>query len=128
MVLDTKKSNFENQKCLRFHIWFIMTLYYKMWHIITKWDSYFTIKCIRLFAVKCGSFITYSLIIAQYVNFKMRQLLQNVTFIAKCVEISHIKKSIFFKCSKYWKLTRNSNLRDFRRSFLGKYIHVTFIS
>ena len=30
MVLDTKKSSFENQKCLRFHIWFIMTLYYKM--------------------------------------------------------------------------------------------------
>ena len=30
MVLDTKKSNFGNQKFLRFHILLIRILYYKM--------------------------------------------------------------------------------------------------
>ena len=30
MVLDTKKSVFGSQKWSRFHIWFIMALYYKM--------------------------------------------------------------------------------------------------
>ena len=30
MVLDTRKSNFMSQQWLQFHIWFIMTLYYKM--------------------------------------------------------------------------------------------------
>ena len=34
MVLDTKKSNFGKQQCLRFHIWFIVTLYYKMWQTL----------------------------------------------------------------------------------------------
>ena len=47
MVLDTKKSNVANQLCLRFHIWFIMTLYYKVGQTllqnataITKCDVY----------------------------------------------------------------------------------------
>ena len=33
MVLDTKKSVFRSQWWLRFHIWFIMTIYYKMGQI-----------------------------------------------------------------------------------------------
>ena len=38
--------------------------------------------------------------------------------------------TIFFlpNCRKNWKLTRNSNLRDFKISFSGNYIHVRFIS
>ena len=34
---------------------------------------------------------------------------------------------LFFKYSKNWELTRNSKLRDFRRSPFGYYIHVIFI-
>ena len=30
MVLDTKKTIFRSQEWLWFHIWFIMTFYYKM--------------------------------------------------------------------------------------------------
>ena len=30
IILDTKKSNFGTQYWLWFHIWYIMTLYYKM--------------------------------------------------------------------------------------------------
>ena len=36
MVLDTRESNFVNQQWLQFHIWFIMTLYYKMQQILLQ--------------------------------------------------------------------------------------------
>ena len=58
MVPDTKKSNFGNQKLLRFHIWFNMTLHYKMRQkllqnvtasFITKYGKTFITKCVRLF-------------------------------------------------------------------------------
>ena len=35
---------------------------------------------------------------------------------------------LFIKCTKNQKLARNSNLREFRRSSFGDYMHVTFIS
>ena len=41
IILNTKKSNFGNQQCLRFHTWFIISF----WHFITKCDSYFITKC-----------------------------------------------------------------------------------
>ena len=36
MVLDTKKSNFGNQQCLRFHIWFTVALFYKIRHTLIE--------------------------------------------------------------------------------------------
>ena len=64
LVLDTKKSNFRNQKCLRFYISFIMTLYYKMRPLfyykmrerfITKYVSCFITICDSSIR-KCGSY------------------------------------------------------------------------
>ena len=36
MVLDTKKTIFTRQEWLWFHIWFIMTFYYKMRQILLQ--------------------------------------------------------------------------------------------
>ena len=36
MVLDIRKCNFGSQQCLWFHIWFILTVYYKMQQILLQ--------------------------------------------------------------------------------------------
>ena len=36
VVLDTKKSNFGSQEWLWFHVWLIMTLYYKIQQILLE--------------------------------------------------------------------------------------------
>ena len=36
MVLDTKKTIFTSQEWLWFHIWFIMTFYYKLQQILLQ--------------------------------------------------------------------------------------------
>ena len=46
MALDTRKSNYGSKWWLRFHIWFVMTLYFQnTTDVITKFDSYFIAKC-----------------------------------------------------------------------------------
>ena len=60
MVVDTKKSNFGNQQGLWFHIWSIMTLYYKT-------REKFITKCVSCVLKKC------------------KVLLQNAAVIKKCV-------------------------------------------
>ena len=65
----------------RFYIWFIMTLYFKMREILlqnTTADYYkmrhkFITKCVRFFCCKMPQFYC-----------RMRQLLQNATFITNC--------------------------------------------
>ena len=70
IVLDTRKFNFGSQWCLRFHIWLIMTLYYKMRHIITKCDSYFITKYDK-------SLLQNATVLGSY--YKMLRLLQNAS-------------------------------------------------
>ena len=78
----------------RFHIWFIMTLYYncdryyyKMRQLFCyKMRQKFITKCVRIFITKCDNFVTkcdrcYKL---RRFYYKMRQLLQNATFITNC--------------------------------------------
>ena len=36
MVLDTQRSGFGSQQWLWFNIWFILTLYYKMWQMLLQ--------------------------------------------------------------------------------------------
>ena len=65
--ITTNKSNFGRQEYLRFHIWFIMTLYYNKcdsgYYNLRQLFYYkirqrFIIKCARFFFAKCDSFIT----------------------------------------------------------------------
>ena len=71
MVLDTRKSHFVNQQWLQFHIWFIMTLYYKMRQILLQNET---------------------IILLQNVSDCFPQnatvLLQIATFITKCVKFT----------------------------------------
>ena len=80
MVLDTRKSNFVNQQWLQFHIWFIMTLYYKMRQILLQNETIILLQFQIVFHKM------------QQFYYKLRQLLQNAsnllqntTAIAKCV-------------------------------------------
>ena len=100
IVLDTRKSNFGSQQWLRFHIWFIMTLCCKMRHKIrqlfySKIRQKFITKCVSFFITKCDSFNTkfdsYNKMRQFY--YKMQQLLQNATFVTKCVSTYPIYKS-----------------------------------
>ena len=75
MVLDT-----------RFHIWFIMTLYYKMRQILLQNTTAIFLQNTTEVYYKTDSFITkydsyYEL---QRFYYKMRQLLQNAMFITNC--------------------------------------------
>ena len=65
MVLDIRKCNLRSQQCLCFHVWFILTVYYKMRQILqngiaillrnaTKVYS----ECVSFFIAKYDSFIT----------------------------------------------------------------------
>ena len=65
IVLDVRKSNFESQQWLRFHTWFIITLYYKIWQILQNAKAVslqmlqkFLTECVRFCITKCDSFIT----------------------------------------------------------------------
>ena len=44
IVLKTRKSNFGCQYWLRFHIWFIMTLYYEMKQILIENATFILLK------------------------------------------------------------------------------------
>ena len=71
----------------RFHIRFIMTIYYEMWPILLqnraailyKIRQKFITKYVRFFITKCDSY------------YKMRQLLRNATFITNCNSTSTYK-------------------------------------
>ena len=108
MVLDKKKSNFGNQQCLRFHIWFIMILYYKMLQtllqnatvILSQNATNFCFKMCQVFYHK----IRYYKVRRCY--YKMQQLLQNTsillqkksTAITKCVDTVRDNISLFDIC------------------------------
>ena len=97
-VLDTKKSIFGSQEWFSCHIRFIKTLYYKMWHILLQYATAillqnatkvyykmrqkFITKCVKFFIAKSDSYYK----MRRFYN-KMRQLLQNVASITKCVRI-----------------------------------------
>ena len=72
---------------LRFHIWLIMTVYYK--YIITKCDGYFITKCDRSLLQNGAGF-----------NYKMQQFYwKNATIITKC-------DNFITKCYSYYKMWR----------------------
>lgn len=71
MALDTNKSNFGNQKFLRFHIVHYGTLLQNVTNIITKCDSYFITKCFKGLLQNATV------------------LFQNATFITKCEVHAH---------------------------------------
>ena len=86
MVQDTRKSNFMSVQWFRFHIWFIIILYYKMQQILLK-------KCSSIFITKCDKSLLQN--VSSY-------LLQNVivllpTVITKCV-------GFITKCDSHYKL------------------------
>ena len=96
-VLNTKKSFFGNQQYLRFDIWFIMTLSYKMWQILLQNATVIILQNAAKIYCKMRHVFYY----------KMRQLLQNAsillenaTFIKKCVGTNchykfQLEKSLF---------------------------------
>ena len=72
--------------------WFIMTLYYKMRHMFYKMRQLlyykirqkFITKRFRVFITKCDSFMIKCDSCYKRFYYKMRQLLQNATFISNC--------------------------------------------
>ena len=74
MVLDIKESNFGNQQCLRFHIWFTMALYYKMRQALLQSATKVYYKMVQ--SLQNASI-----------------LLQSATFITKCIG-TRIKNTI----------------------------------
>ena len=62
---DEGLKNIEHSMSIRnlifgVNIWFVMTVYYKMWQFYYKtWQKFIT-KCVRFFIIKCDSFITKS--------------------------------------------------------------------
>ena len=83
MVLDTKKFNFGKQQYLRFHIWFILTFYYKKPQTLLQNAS------------------TILLQNATKVYYKMRQI-----FITKCDSFITKYNSFIRKCDSYYKMRR----------------------
>ena len=89
-VLDIRESTFGIQEWLRFHIWFIITLYYKMWQILLQNATAILLQnatkvYYRVFITKYNSFIpncksNYKMLRFFY---KKRQLLQHATLITK---------------------------------------------
>ena len=78
VVLDTKKSNFENQACLRFHIWFVMSLHYKM-------RQRFYYKMQQSLLQNSSSVLLQN----------VKVLLQNLSVITKCIDLDATLKSLF---------------------------------
>ena len=74
MLLDTKKFNFESQQWLRFHIWFIMTLYYKMRQLLLQNTTAIISQNVTIVCQKMRQVFYYK--IPQF-YYKMRHLLQN---------------------------------------------------
>ena len=72
MVLDTKKSSFWNQQWLRFHIWFIMTLYYQIRQTLLQNVTAILLQNSTKVYYKCNSFVTKC---DSY--YKIQRLLQN---------------------------------------------------
>ena len=84
MVPDTWKSNFGNQKLLRFHIWFNMTLHYKMRQKLLQNATAILLQN----TVNVYYKMRQAYYIMRQFYYKMRQSLPNATFITKCVGTS----------------------------------------
>ena len=76
MILDTKKSLLGSQQCLRFFIWFIMTLSYKMRPTLLQNAKKFYYKMGLIFHSKVQQFDEQSLK-------NTLVLLENVTILTK---------------------------------------------
>ena len=88
MVLDIKKSDFGNQQCIRFHIWFIRRLYCKMREtfqnataILLQNTIKIYYKMSQVFYCKMRHFITNcnSCYKVYQFYYKMQRLLQNAS-------------------------------------------------
>ena len=88
MVLDIKKSDFGNQQCIRFHIWFIIRLYCKMREtfqnataILLQNTIKIYYKMSQVFYCKMRHFITNcnSCYKVYQFYYKMQRLLQNAS-------------------------------------------------
>ena len=71
IALEKKKSNFGNQQCLRFHIWFIMILYYKMRQTLLQNATASLLQNVTTVHYKMYQLLCYN----------MRHLLQNVSIL-----------------------------------------------
>ena len=72
------KSNFENQTCLRFYIWFVMSLHYKM-----RQRFYYKMQ---------QSLLQFS---SSVLLQNVTVLLQNFSVITKCIDLDATLKSLF---------------------------------
>ena len=74
----------------RFHIWFILRLFYKMWQkFITNYGCYFITKCDKSLLQNASGFLLQNATV----------LVQNVTVITNC-------DNFITKCDSYYKMRR----------------------
>ena len=74
MAVDTKASNFRNKQCLRVHVWFIVTIYYKTRQLFF-WQNISGVLLQNTTVItKCIDFIS-----RWESYYKMRRILQNAS-------------------------------------------------
>ena len=92
-TLDTMKSVFKRHDCLRLHICFNMTLYYKMRHL-PLWN-------VTAIALQNATKLYYKM---RWFYYKMQQLLQNATFSSQTVLAVTKCDVYYYKCRySFWK-------------------------
>ena len=74
MAVDTKASNFRNEQCLRVHVWFIVTIYYKMRQLFFLQNISGVLLQNTTVITKCINFIS-----RWESYYKMRRILQNAS-------------------------------------------------
>ena len=82
MVLDTSKSILGSQQWLQFHIWLLMTLNYEIRQILLQNATAILLQDMAKVYCKTRQDFYYKL---RRFYFKMKQLVQNATFITKFV-------------------------------------------
>ena len=89
MVLDTNQLNFGGQEWLQFHIWFIMTLYYKIRQILLQNATTILLQNVSSFLLQNAKF-----------HYKIRQLLQNALILLQIATVV-TKYDVHYKIRRY---------------------------
>ena len=87
IVPNAKKSVLGSPQLLRFHIWFLLTLYYKIRQILQNASGFLLQNVTKVYYKVCRFY------------YKLRQLLQTATFTTKCVGTSG--QFLEFSCQKF---------------------------
>ena len=95
---------------LRFYIWFVVTVYYKMRQML--------LQNATAILLQNGTEVYYKM--RQVFYCKMRQLLQNATFITNC-DSTNVAMILFFSFC-FWNLQCKFNIWDFNFSKTSLYI------